>query len=128
MPDPATHPLLSNPRTFIEYIFMSVSAPDGSLATFGTAPMLNTARGSIKLASANCNEPPLIGPNYLGTAVDRYVAREAVKTQIKFAGSSATVIGREILDGEAGTAGFDEVLSVEPTGDYIDARIRAGLG
>ncbi|KAI0547626.1 putative GMC oxidoreductase [Xylaria curta] len=128
VPDPATHPLLSNPRTFIEYIFLSVGAPDGSLVTFATAPMLNTARGSIKLASADCNEPPLVDPNYLGTAVDRYVAREAVKTQIKFAGSSATVIGREILDGEVGAPGFDEVLSVDSTDDYIDARIRAGLG
>ncbi|KAI1288784.1 putative GMC oxidoreductase [Xylaria venustula] len=127
-PDPNTHPLLSHPRTFIEYIFMSFGAPDGSLVTFGAAPMLNTARGSIKLASANCNEPPLIDPNYLGTAVDRYVAREAVKMQIKFAGSSATVIGREILNGEAGAPGFDEVLSADSADDYIDARIRAGLG
>ncbi|KAI1121599.1 putative GMC oxidoreductase [Nemania abortiva] len=128
VPDASTHPLLSHPRTFVEYIFMSVGAPDGSLVTFGAAPMLNTSRGSIKLASANCNEPPLIDPNYLGTAVDRYVAREAVKTQIKFAGSSATVIGREILLGEAGAPGFDEVLSVDSTDDYIDARLRAGSG
>ncbi|KAI1113072.1 putative GMC oxidoreductase [Nemania sp. NC0429] len=128
VPDPKTHPLLSHPRTFIEYIFMSVGAPDGSLVTFGTAPMLNTARGSIKLASSNCNEAPLIDPNYLGTAVDRYVAREAVKTQIRFAGSNQTVIGRDILTGEAGAPGFDQVLSVDSTDEYIDARVRAGLG
>ncbi|KAF2963422.1 hypothetical protein GQX73_g10141 [Xylaria multiplex] len=108
VPNPDTHPLLSHSRTFVEYIFMSVGAPDGSLVTFGAAPMLNTARGSIKLASAN--------------------SREAVKTQIKFAGSNATIIGREILNGEAGAPGFDEVLSVDSTDDYIDARIRAGLG
>ncbi|KAI0098511.1 alcohol oxidase [Nemania sp. FL0031] len=128
VPDPKTHHLLAHPRTFVEYIFMSVGAPDGSLVTFGTAPMLPTARGSIKLASANCNDGPLIDPNYLGTAVDRYVAREAMKMQIKFAGSNATVIGREILDGEAGAPGFDEVLSVNSTDDYIDARVCAGLG
>ncbi|KAI0490294.1 GMC oxidoreductase-domain-containing protein [Xylaria cf. heliscus] len=128
VPDPGTHPLLSHPRTFVEYIFMSAGAPDGSLVTSGAAPMLNTARGSIKLASADCKEPPLIDPNYLGTEVDRYVAREAVKTQIKFAGSDETVIDREILDGEAAAPGFDEVLSLDSTNDYIDARIRAGLG
>ncbi|KAI0403211.1 putative GMC oxidoreductase [Xylaria palmicola] len=128
VPDPATHPLLAYSRIFIEYIFMLAGAPDGSLVTFGAAPMLPTARGTIKFASANCSDPPLIDPNYLGTAVDRYVAREAVKMQIKFAGSNATVVGREILDGEAGAPGVDGVLSVDSTDDYIDARIRAGLG
>ncbi|KAI1776579.1 putative GMC oxidoreductase [Hypoxylon cercidicola] len=73
-------------------------------------------------------DAPLIDPNFLGTAVDRYVVRGAVKTLIRFAGSNATVVGREILDGEAGAPGIDEVLSTNSSDEYIDARIRAGLG
>ncbi|TRX88218.1 hypothetical protein FHL15_010907 [Xylaria flabelliformis] len=114
--------------TYLSIVRAGKPRPDGSLVTFGTAPMLKTSRSSIKLASANCDESPLIDPNYLGTTVDRYVAREAVKTQIEFAGSSSTVIGRKILNGEAGAPGFDEVLSVDSTDDCIAARIRAGLG
>ncbi|CAJ2503739.1 Uu.00g111330.m01.CDS01 [Anthostomella pinea] len=128
IPDPATHPLLAHARTFVEHVLMYAGAVDGSLVTFGIITMLPTARGSIRLASAHGQDAPLIDPNYLGTAVDRYVAREAVKLQIRYAGSYATVIGREILDGEAGAPGFDEVLSIDSTDEYIDARIRAGLG
>ncbi|KAJ3579965.1 hypothetical protein NPX13_g600 [Xylaria arbuscula] len=127
-PDPKSHPLLAHPRTFVEYIFISAGAPDGSLVTIAVAPMLNTARGSIKLASARSNDPPLIDPNYLGTEVDRYVAREAVKLLIKFASSNMTIIGRDILNGEVGAPGFDEAFSVDSTDDYIDSRIRAGMG
>ncbi|KAI1211224.1 putative GMC oxidoreductase [Annulohypoxylon truncatum] len=128
VPDPSSHPLLADKRTFVEHVFMYAGAADGSLVTFGAIMLLPTARGSVKLASADIREAPLIDPNFLGTAVDRYVAREAIKTQIKFAGSDATVIGREILNGEAGAAGFDEVLSTNSTDEYIDARIRAGFG
>jgi choline dehydrogenase len=127
-PDPATHPLLSKDRSFIEHVLLYTGASDGSLVTFATITMLPTARGSVKLASADINDDPLIDPNYLGTAVDRYIVREGVKIQIKFAGSNETIIGQEILDGEAGAAGFDEVFTVDSTDEYIDARIRAGIG
>ncbi|KAF3058402.1 Oxygen-dependent choline dehydrogenase [Daldinia childiae] len=128
IPDPATHPLLANERTFYEHVFMYVGAADGSLVTLGTITMLPTARGSVKLASADIKEAPLIDPNFLGTAVDRYAIRDAVKMQVKFAGSDATIIGREILDGEVGAPGFDSVLTTNSTDEYIDARIRGGLG
>ncbi|KAI1140061.1 putative GMC oxidoreductase [Hypoxylon sp. FL0543] len=124
-PDPSTHPLLANERTFVEHVFMYAGAADGSLVSFGAVNMLSTATGLVKLASANINEAPLVDPNLLGTAVDRYVAREAVRMQIKFAESNAM---SEILDGETGAPGFDGVLSTHSTDEYIDARIRARLG
>ncbi|RYP46409.1 hypothetical protein DL768_007376 [Monosporascus sp. mg162] len=126
-PDSATHPLLANKRTFTEHILLYVGAPDGSLVTSVLITMLPTSRGSVKLSSADIRDPPLIDPNYLGTAVDRYVAREGLKLQVKYLGSDATVIGREVLDGEAGAPGFDEVLSVDSTDEYIDARLRAAM-
>ncbi|OTB00792.1 putative GMC oxidoreductase [Hypoxylon sp. CI-4A] len=127
-PDPSTHPLLANERTVAEHVFIYGGAPDGSMVSLGVITLLPTSRGSVKLASANVSDVPLIDPNFLGTAVDRYVVREALKTQIKFAGSDATVIGREILDGEAGAPGFAEVFSTTSSDEYIDARIRAGFG
>ncbi|KAI1408031.1 putative GMC oxidoreductase [Hypoxylon sp. FL1857] len=127
VPDPSKHPLLANDRTFVEYVSMYAGAADGSRITLGIITMLTTSRGSIKLASSDVNVAPLIDPNLLGTAVDRYVVREGVKTHVKFAGSNATALG-EILDGEAGAPGFEGVLSLDSPDEYIDARIRAGFG
>ncbi|KAI1339089.1 putative glucose dehydrogenase [Xylariaceae sp. FL0016] len=126
VPDCSTHPLLSGPRTFAEHVLMYAGAADGSLVTFALITLLPTARGTIKLASNKVNDPPLIDPNYLGTAVDRYVIREGMKTQLEFA--TSTEVGREVLDGEAGAPGFDQVFVENSTDDYIDARLRAGLG
>ncbi|KAI1302746.1 putative GMC oxidoreductase [Xylaria venustula] len=126
-PDPSTHPLLSR-RAFAEHVFMYVGSTDGSLVTFALVTLLTTSRGSIKLASENIKDAPLIDPNFLSTAVDRYVAREALKLQIRFAGSNETVVGRDIIKGEVGAPGFGQVLSSSSTDDEIDARLRAGLG
>ncbi|KAH8895432.1 alcohol oxidase [Thozetella sp. PMI_491] len=126
-PDPNTHPLLAHNRTFTEHVFLSVGAADGSLVTLVSVHMLPTARGSVTLASADPHDDPLVDPNYLGTAVDRYAAREGIRVEMKFAGSNDTVMGREILDGEAGAPGFEQALSVNSTDEDIDARLRAGI-
>lgn len=125
-PEP-NHPLLLK-RTFAEHVFGYGGAPDGSQVTFAVVIMLPTSRGTVKLASPSISDPPLIDPNYASTAVDRYVLREAVKLQIRYAGSKETVIGREILNGEVGAPGFDEQFSINSTDEYIDARVKAGLG
>ncbi|KAI0157774.1 putative GMC oxidoreductase [Xylariaceae sp. FL1272] len=126
-PDPATHPLLRK-RPFAEHVLLYAGAPDGSLVTFALISLLTTSRGSIKLASASIKDQPKIDPNFLGTAVDRYVLREALKFQIRFAGSKDTVLGRDIIEGELGAPGFDQALSPTSTDEEIDARLRAGLG
>ncbi|RYP29136.1 hypothetical protein DL767_006906 [Monosporascus sp. MG133] len=107
-PDSATHPLLANKRTFTEHVPIYAAAPDGSLVTSVLTTMLPTSRGSVKLSSADTRDPPLIDPNYLGSAVDRYMAREGLKLQ-------------------AGAPGFDEVLSENSTNKYIGARLRAAM-
>ncbi|KAI1323056.1 alcohol oxidase [Xylariaceae sp. FL0255] len=123
----ATHPLLLR-RTFAEHVFMYAGAADGSLVTFALLSLLTTSRGSITLASASIKDAPHIDPNFLGTAVDRYVAREGLKLQLRFAGSNDTVVGRDIIDDEVGAPGFDTVLSSTSTDAEADARLRAGLG
>ena len=63
-------------------------------------------------------------------ALDNYYHNkiEAMKLEIQFAGTNATAIGREILDGEVGAPGFDKPLSASSTDADIDARVRAGIG
>ncbi|KAI0117139.1 putative GMC oxidoreductase [Daldinia grandis] len=126
-PDPLTHPLLNQKRAFVENIFMYAGAPDGSLVSLAIIMLLTTSRGCVKLASGSIRDHPLVDPNYLSTAVDRYAIREGLKIQIRYAGSDATIIGREILDGEKGAPGFDQVLSTQSTDEHIDARLRAGV-
>ncbi|TDZ67747.1 Pyranose dehydrogenase 3 [Colletotrichum trifolii] len=121
------HALLKQDRTFFEHFFLYSGSTDGSKVAISGVFILPTARGSIKLASVNITDSPLIDPNYLGTAVDRYIVREGIREEIAFAGSDATVLGRDILDGEATPAGFDESYSVDSTDKYIDARIRAAV-
>ncbi|KAK6063439.1 glucose dehydrogenase [Seiridium cupressi] len=74
------------------------------------------------------NDSLRIDPQFLATAVDHYVVPKALRMQIKFAGSDATVIGREILVGGTGAPEFDKVLSVNSIDSDLDARLRAGLG
>ncbi|POR33127.1 GMC oxidoreductase [Tolypocladium paradoxum] len=126
-PDPATHPLLEQDRAFNEHIFMYAGAPDGSAVSFMLISLLPTSRGSVTLASADISDVPLIDPNYNATEVDRFIARDGLRLQIRLAGTNATVIGRDILDGELGAPGFDEKLTADSTDEYIDSRVAAVL-
>lgn len=51
----------------------------------GAGPMRPESRGTVRLASSNPNDAPLIDPNYLATEHDRFVMREGLK------------LGRELL-------------------------------
>lgn len=128
-PDASAHPLLKYNRTFNEYILLMAGAADGSRVLFGATGLLPTARGSVKLASGNVSDTPLVDPNYLGTHVDRYVMRHLMRTQAAFAGSNATIVGREILDGEDPTLlGAMQPIEVNSTDAFLDMRARAAVG
>jgi choline dehydrogenase len=51
----------------------------------GAGPLRPESRGTVRLASSDQNDAPLINPNYLATERDRYEIREGLK------------IGREVL-------------------------------
>lgn len=128
-PDVLTHPLLKDNRTFSEYLLLMAGADDGSRVLFGSTGLLPTARGSVKLASGNVSDTPLVDPNYLGTNVDRYVMRHMMRTQARFAGSNATVVGREILNGEDPIlSGATQPIKLDSTDDFLDMRARAAVG
>ncbi|KAJ4394059.1 hypothetical protein N0V93_003276 [Gnomoniopsis smithogilvyi] len=128
-PDILTHPLLKYNRTFSEYLLLMAGAADGSRVLFGSTGLLPTSRGSVKLASGHVSDTPLINPNYLGTHVDRYVMRHMMRTQARFAGSNATIVGREILDGEDPVlSGATQPIALNSTDAFLDTRASAAVG
>lgn len=120
-PDPATHPLLSQDRAHVSHTvqYSGVSA-DGSAVMVLTLLLISRATGEVTISSADIGDAPVINANFLGTAVDRYAMRESVRHDIELMTSNKTVVGREIVAGEANPS----PLSVTSTDEEIDARIR----
>ncbi|KAJ3496757.1 hypothetical protein NLG97_g2424 [Lecanicillium saksenae] len=126
-PDPKNHPLLKQDNTFNEFVIQYAGLPDGSTITSATINLLPTSRGSVKLASADIKDAPLVDPNYHATAVDRFVARDGMRRLLAFILGS-TPMGRDIIDGDIGAPGFDKPFTIDSTDDYIEKRFAAGLG
>ncbi|KAH8664925.1 GMC oxidoreductase [Ilyonectria robusta] len=120
-PDPDTHPLLKQDRAHVCHVVQySGGSTDGSALFFMTLMLVVQAEGSVTISSADINDEPVIDPNFLGTATDRYALREAIRTDIRLMTSNETVIGREIISGEVS----NNPLTIDSTDDEIDARIR----
>lgn len=100
---------------------------DGSVVLVMTVQLIATSRGSVGISSARVEDPPLIDHKYLSTEQDRYVAREALRFDVRLVGSDATVVGRDILDGEA-VAPEQKPLTAESTDEEIDERVRSVAG
>ncbi|KAF4815357.1 Oxygen-dependent choline dehydrogenase [Colletotrichum siamense] len=123
--DPAAHPLLNQDRAHSSHLlqYSGVSA-DGSAVLMISVVFINSARGSVTIQSADVNDAPLINPNFLGTAVDRYAARETIRRNIRLLTSNETVLGREIIAGELAAS----PLTADSTDEEIDARVREMAG
>ncbi|EXF72998.1 GMC oxidoreductase [Colletotrichum fioriniae PJ7] len=124
-PDPAVHPLLKQDRAHSSHLlqYSGVSA-DGSAVLMISVVFINSARGSVTIQSADIKDAPLIDPNFLGTNVDRYAARETIRRNIKLLTSDDTVLGREVIAGELAA----EPLTLNSTDEQIDARVREMAG
>ncbi|KAJ0383348.1 hypothetical protein COL922a_010657 [Colletotrichum nupharicola] len=118
--DPAAHPLLNQDRAHSSHLlqYSGVSA-DGSAVLMISFVFINSARGSVTIQSADINDAPLIDPNFLGTAVDRYAARETIRRNIRLLTSNETVLGREIIAGELAAT----PLTADSTDEEIDAQV-----
>lgn len=125
VPDPAVHPLLKQDRAHSSHLlqYSGVSA-DGSAVLMISVVFINSARGSVTIQSADIKNAPLIDPNFLGTNVDRYAARETIRRNIKLLTSDETILGREVVAGELAA----EPLRVNSTDEQIDARVREMAG
>lgn len=104
------HPHLCPPRSHYEILPMyaptevpltDMNIPmDGSIISIGILNLLPTSRGSITLASANPNDPPLIDPNYYATETDRVILRAGIRRNMaafeQLMGGEEAVVKEEV--------------------------------
>ncbi|KAK1633554.1 GMC oxidoreductase [Colletotrichum phormii] len=120
------HPLLRQDRAHVSHTLQyNGASTDGSAVLMLSIVLIDTSQGSVGISSANVSDPPVIDPNYLSTAVDRYAVQEALKFDTRLLGSDLTPAGREILDGEL-TA--DTPLTVDSPDEAFAARARQVAG
>ncbi|KAF4616043.1 hypothetical protein D9613_011414 [Agrocybe pediades] len=92
VPDPSTGPKSSHFEFVIANFWLNpgISVPaTGRFFTIVTALISPTSRGFVKLASTDPFKAPIINPQLLSTAFDRFAIREAVKATKRFASASA---------------------------------------
>lgn len=125
-----SHPHLQPTRGHIEIlpIYAPTEAPltdlnvpfDGTCITSGVLNLLPTSRGSVRLASANPADDPLIDPNYYATEADRVVIREGLRMSMR---AFETPEGQQIVESEVVPEGF-KLLHSGSTDQEIDARVK----
>jgi len=114
----ASHPLLQD-CAHSGHLVSFLGAGKGAISLL-TLGLINEARGSVTIRSADINDAPVIDPNFLGCAVDRYTARETFRRNLTLLLSEQTVLGREWIDGDMA----ENPLTAEATDEEIDARVR----
>ncbi|KAB8297738.1 hypothetical protein EYC80_001540 [Monilinia laxa] len=110
-------------ETMILYNPLAPGVPvDGSF--LGTSVMLTmpTSRGSLELASASPNTPPVISGNYFSTTTDRAVLVYGARRLLQCL--TGTKIGKEFVETEVGPGPGLEPLTVESSDEDIEDRIR----
>ncbi|KAF7793143.1 hypothetical protein EIP86_004252 [Pleurotus ostreatoroseus] len=124
VPDPAAGPRSGH----IEIIWRDEFAADlltqpatGHFMTVNAAVVTPTSRGSVRLASTDPFESPLINPNFFDTTFDRFAMLSAVKLVRKFLTASpwqgfvagrVGALGDAETDEEINTALLDAVVSM----------------
>ncbi|RXW12904.1 hypothetical protein EST38_g12951 [Candolleomyces aberdarensis] len=91
-PDPASGPTASHWEMLVSNFWINPSLPrpdTGSYLSLTVALISPTSRGTIKLASKDPFQAPLIDPNFLATDFDRYTMRESVRAIKRFAAANA---------------------------------------
>lgn len=77
----------------------------------------------MSIGSRDPADPPLIDPNYLATEVDRYAWRAGLRDIIALETTDRTVLGREVIAGEAPPPGFAP-LTTDSTDSELDERVK----
>ena len=121
--------LFKSPRchvgTVVQYVGVNPAEPvvpmDGTHITTIVLVKLPTSRGSVTLASANPDTPPVIEFNYYATNADRYTMRKGVQKLLALVGE--TPEGQEMIASETVANGY-EALHPDSTDDEIDKRVR----
>lgn len=120
------HPLLRD-KAFVEaliiYVNVNPALPkDSTYLTAANVAINPTARGKVTLATSDPLDAPVISPNFLGTEVDRFVWRDALRrmTRIMLAEDSPL---SQAVEAEATMEGVTP-LNVDVADEILDARVR----
>ncbi|KAK7959200.1 uncharacterized protein PG986_004054 [Apiospora aurea] len=98
-------------ETMVLYLAVPPLQPDGNHISNFSMAMKPTSRGTVTISSKDSSDPPLLDPNYFATEVSKLMA------------SDATVLGRDIVAGDAPYPGF-KPLTVDATDEDLDERVR----
>jgi choline dehydrogenase len=127
----ADHAMLRQERATVSHSLQYSGPPgtpeDGSLVLMMAVLLITTSRESVGIASPRIQDAPRIDPKYLATERDRYIAREALRFEAKLLAGDATVLGRDILDGELVMPG-QKALTPESSDKEIDERVKMSAG
>ncbi|PQE26804.1 Choline dehydrogenase protein [Rutstroemia sp. NJR-2017a BVV2] len=111
-------------ESFMVYVAGSPGNPvipmDGTHVTTSVLGLLPTSRGSVKLASTNPEDAPLIDPNYYATEADRYVLRTGLRKLAQVL--HETTAGSDIVEKEVVSEGLAPITS-SSSDEEIDAHI-----
>ncbi|KAJ7121245.1 aryl-alcohol oxidase [Mycena crocata] len=88
-PDPAAGPQTSHYELIISNGLLAPLPATGNFLGITTAVVSPASRGSVTLNSSDPFSPPLINPNLLGSEVDIFFMREAVRSAVRFAAAPA---------------------------------------
>ncbi|KAJ6494980.1 aryl-alcohol oxidase [Mycena vulgaris] len=88
-PDPAAGPNTSHYELIIANGLLGPPPPTGNFLSIVPAVVSPASRGSVTLNSNDPLATPLINPNLLGSKVDLFIMREAVKSALRFASAPA---------------------------------------
>ncbi|KAJ7822586.1 alcohol oxidase [Mycena leptocephala] len=83
-PDPAAGPNTSHYELIISNGLLVPPPPTGNFLSVTPAVVSPASRGSVTLNSSDPLADPLINPNILGSEVDVFIMREAVKSAMRF--------------------------------------------
>jgi choline dehydrogenase-like flavoprotein len=124
------HPHLQPSRGHIEIlpIYAPTEAPltdlnvpfDGTCITAGILNLLPTSRGSVRLASADPTDAPLIDPNYYSTEADKVVIRSGMRMAMRVFESDP---GQKFIAEEFTPVGYPPLTS-QSSDEEIDARVK----
>lgn len=110
-------------ETMVVYHPLAPGVPvDGSYVATSVMLTLPTSRGTVGLASASPNDPPLIETNYFTTAVDRAALVYGVQRLLR--SLTNTTAGQDVVETEAPPPGMT-ALTIESSKEDIEDRIRA---
>ncbi|KAJ7693405.1 alcohol oxidase [Mycena rosella] len=88
-PDPAAGPNTAHFEFFVSNGLSGPPPATGNFMTLTCAVVAPHSRGSVTLSSNNVLAAPKINPNFLGTDVDLFMMREAMKSAMRFASAPA---------------------------------------